>query len=148
MSERPGLDEVLALDILCLRAPDGLPLDTSAHRHALAQSLQRSQWATVRREGGLVAYGYLWPLEDDAWFVGGLAIHPDHRTAPTVAALGAAMAGLVRTIGARKLQSHVLRGNAQSLRLHRRLGFVVEKENDRAIAFGAESASLLSRLAF
>jgi ribosomal protein S18 acetylase RimI-like enzyme len=143
---RPSLEEVLALDLLVLRQPEGGPLDAERHREALATSIPRSEWCVIRRDGLLVAYGYLWPLADHAWFVGGLAIHPDHRNAAITAALGREMSALVKRIGARRLESHVRRDNAASLRLHRRLGFAVMQENDRAIAFSADSAALLARL--
>lgn len=145
-SARPAIDEVLALDLKVLRAPDGSPLDAAGHREMLEKSLPRAEWALVRRKGQLVAYGYLWPLAGATWFVGGLAIDPDHRNAPTIAALGREMAALIARIGAQRLESHVLRTNAASLRLHRRLGFEVAQENDRAIAFGADVPSLLARL--
>ena len=146
MAARPTIDELQALDLAVLRAPDGGPLDPVVHRKALGQSLPRAEWALVRRAERLVAYGYVWPLADKTWFVGGLAIAPDFRHAPTIAALGAAMAALIARIGAQRLESHVLRTNTASMRLHRRLGFAVMQENDRAIAFGIDVAALLARL--
>ena len=62
------------------------------------------------------------------------------------AALGREMSALVKRLGATRLESHVRRDNVLSLRLHRRLGFAVGQENDRAIAFSADSATLLARL--
>ena len=150
MDRTPGLkphpDEVLALDLLCLVEPSGSPLDATAHRERLAISILKSEWAVLRRGGRLIAYGYLWQQAAGEWFVGGLAIHPDHRTAPVVLALGAAMRDLVERLDVRTLRSHVLRSNAASLRLHRRLGFAVEQENERAIAFCGDSADLFTRL--
>lgn len=143
---RPELDEVLALDLVCLRDPHGGPIDPEAHRQRLAQSIPKSQWAMLRRDGALVAYGYLWRQDKDDWFVGGLAIHPAHRTAPIIAGLGSAMRDLVERLGVRTLRSHVLRDNAASLRLHRRLGFTIEQENERALAFVAAREDLLRRL--
>lgn len=143
---RPSLEAVLALDLMVLRSPEGGPLDSDAHRASLETSIPRSEWALVHRDGQLVAYGYLWPLADHAWFVGGLAIHPEHRNAAVTASLGRDMAALVKRLGAERLESHVRRDNAASLRLHRRLGFAVTRENDRAIAFSADSAALLARL--
>ena len=141
-SVRPALEEVLALDRLCLRAPDGSALDEAAHRASLERSAPRSEWAVVRRAGVLVAYGCLWPLNHGAWFVGGLAIEPRHRVAPVVGALGREFLALAHRLGVVALHSHVLRNNAASLRLHRRLGFTVEQENDLAVAFAAKLASL------
>ncbi len=141
---RPALDEVLALDLLCLRAPDGGPLHPETHREQLAQSLPRAEWACLRRDQALIAYFYLWPQTKTDWFVGGLAIHPDHRTAPVIAGLWTAMGSLVQGLHATTLRSHVLRTNAASLRLHHRLGFMVEQENERAIAFVGTSAELFA----
>lgn len=143
---KPTLGEVLALDLVCLRAPDGGPIDPVSHKTSLAASLDRSRWALVRRCGDLVAYGYLWPHRPETWFVGGLAIHPDHRNAAVTAELGRQMSALVRLLGAKRLESHVLRTNVASLRLHRRLGFEVDQESERAIAFVADTAALLHRL--
>jgi ribosomal protein S18 acetylase RimI-like enzyme len=143
---RPSVEEVLTLDLLVLRSPGGGPLDPDGHRAALETSIPRSEWACIFRAGQLVAYGYLWPLADQTWFVGGLAIHPEHRNAAVTAALGREMSALVKRLGATRLESHVRRDNIASLRLHRRLGFLVTRENDRAIAFSADSAALLARL--
>lgn len=143
---RPGLEEVLELDRICLREPGGEPLDMMAHRGKLEQSIPRSEWGSVRRDGQLVAYAYLWPLEKAVWFVGGLLIHPRHRTAPTVTALSRTTADLLENIDAHRLKSHVLRSNVASLQLHMRLGFKIEKESEIAIAFSADCAPLLKRL--
>lgn len=143
---RPGLEDVLELDRICLREANGEPLETMAHRRKLKRSIPRSEWAAVHRDGQLVAYAYLWPLENDDWFVGGLLIHPGHRTAPTVTALRRAVADLLSRIQARRLKSHVLRSNAASLQLHRRLGFEVEQESEIAIAFSVECLPLLKHL--
>ena len=137
--ERPGLEEVLALDLLCLEAPGGGPLDEATHRQVLSRSLPRAQWSQVRRDGALVAYGYPWQKTESTWFVGGLAIHPSHRTAPVIAELSHELTALVRALGARRLESHVRRNNAASLRLHRRLGFGAEQESEHAIAFAVDS---------
>jgi ribosomal protein S18 acetylase RimI-like enzyme len=143
---KPALEDVLALDVLCLRDAEGGSLDAARHRELLAQSLPRSEWAVVYRDGILVAYGYLWPKQDGVWFVGGLAIHPDYRGAATVRALADAMRALISRTGALRLESHVRRDNRESQRLHRRLGFVVVQESDRATAFTADCTELLSRL--
>lgn len=143
---RPGLEEVLALDQLCLLEPDGGPLDAVVHRERIDNALSRSEWGLVRRVGALVAYGYLWPAGGSEWFVGGLAIHPQHRSSPTVAALGKTMGLLLTGVAAKRLKSHVLRTNTASLRLHRRLGFTIEQENDNAVAFAADCATLLATL--
>lgn len=140
---RPGLEDVLELDRICLREADGEPLDTKAHRGKLERAIPRSEWATVDRDGQLVAYAYLWPLENADWFVGGLLIHPGHRTAPTVTALSRSFADLLRRIDAGRLKSHVLRSNTASLQLHKRLGFEIEQESEIAFAFSADCACLL-----
>jgi len=146
LGEVPALEDVLALDLICLRKPDGGPLDAESHQQRLAISIPKSEWVCLRRYGMLVGYGYLWPQTADDWFVGGIAIHPEYRTAPVIAALGAAMRELVERLSIAKLRSHVLRSNTASLRLHKRLGFTVEQENERAIALVANGADLVSRL--
>ncbi|GGL78602.1 GNAT family N-acetyltransferase [Wenxinia marina] len=129
------VEEVLDLDLRLLRTPAGAPLDPSAHRAALERSLPRSRHAAVRRGGALVAYAYLWPLEESgAWFAGGLAIAPGHRSAPVIRELRDTVANLLRAEGVRVLHSHVRTGNAASLRLHRRLGFREVRRSDEAVA--------------
>ena len=147
-NSEPSVDEVLSLDRLCLQEPDGKALDEVAHRQRLEMSLSRSKWGLVRCSGDLLGYGHLWPAGSDEWFVGGLAIHPAHRKPPTVVALGRTIGDLLSIVGAKRLKSHVLRNNAASLRLHKRLGFAVEQENDTAIAFSADCATILARLRF
>lgn len=142
----PALEAVLALDLICLREPDGGALDAESHRQRLAISIPKSEWACLWRDGVLVAYGYLWPQAPGDWFVGGIAIHPKYRSAPMIAALAAAMRELVKRLDVATLRSHVLRTNMASLRLHKRLGFSVEQENERAIAFVANGADLVNRL--
>ncbi|WP_224702908.1 GNAT family N-acetyltransferase [Devosia aquimaris] len=142
----PDLPEVLALDLLCLRAADGEALDVGQHRQRLEQALAQSQWVVVRRDWVLVAYGYLWPLEDGSWFVGGLLVHPQYRTAPTIERLSLGLAELIEQHAIGAIKSHVLHTNQASLRLHRRLGFVVEKSNELAVALIGEGATVRSRL--
>lgn len=142
---RLSIDEVLEMDLRRLRTPEGGMLDPERHRVLLASSLPRAAAVGVRREGKLVAYAYLWPLERDDWFVGGLVV--DERTAVAVLALRTGFLDLVTELGADRLHSHVLRANADSLRLHQRLGFAVTREDVRAIAFVAEAGMLRERLA-
>jgi RimJ/RimL family protein N-acetyltransferase len=144
--DRPDIDDVLALDLLCLRQPDGSALDRSAHLDKLQLSVAISTWAVVRKEAELIAYAYMWPLETADWFVGGIAIHPEYRNAPTVAALSHAAGRLLAATGAKSLKSHVLRHNRSSLRLHQRLGFEVELESDTAFALSAPISQVLQRL--
>lgn len=142
----PELAEVLALDGICLREVDGEPLDLAVHRERLLLSFPASKWAFVRREEQLVAYLYLWPLDEPDWFVGGLAIHPDHRRPSVLAALRRSVTLQLQALNIRRLKSHVLRGNQASLRLHRRLGFVVEQQNETALALSASCADILEYL--
>jgi GNAT superfamily N-acetyltransferase len=137
-----AIEEVWALDAICLRAPDGGPLDLRAHRADLANSLHRSLITTVRRADALVAYAYAWPLGEDRWFVGGLAIHPGRRNANVTAELFARFGRLLRDAGVVELHSHVRLGNDLSVRLHRRLGFTESQRNARAIAFVARIEDL------
>lgn len=142
-TDRPSLEELLALDAVCLREADGAPLDLGAHRQRLAQTLARSRGAWLRRKGELIAYAYLWPLEEEGdWFVGGLALHPGHRRGTVVAELARTVLNLLESLGAVTLKSHVLRTNAASLALHRRLGFEIQQENEVAVAFTASVAEI------
>lgn len=145
-AERPDLEAVLALDLKCLSAADGGPLDAVAHRRALEQSLGRAHWALVHRQERLVAYGYCWGEGPD-WFVGGLCIDPDHRNVRVTTELARRFLTLVEQLGVAQLRSHVRRANAQSMRLHRRLGFAVEQESDIAVAFVITAPALRSAMA-
>lgn len=131
------LEDVLALDALCLREPDGEAIDLAIHRERLEASARKSRFAMVRRRAELVAYSYMWPLGEGRWFVGGFCIHPDHRNARVIAELFSSFADIVESSGAVELHSHALAANTESLRLHRRLGFVEVQRDDRSIAFVA-----------
>lgn len=140
----PTLDELLALDASCLTEPSGAPLDLPRHRTRLAASMDRASFTTVRRESLLVACAYIWPLRLDDWFVGGLAIHPDHRNASVISELFSSFARMVRESGARSLHSHVLANNARSIRLHRRMGFAEVLRNEHAVAFAVDADNITS----
>lgn len=137
MRERPGIDEWLALDALCLTSAGGGPLDLEVHRQRLTDTLEKASFTLVRRAGVLVAYGYLWPMSSGSWFVGGLAIHPAHRNASVTGELSGSLLAHLAELGAAELHSHVLKTNAASLRLHRRLGFAPVKDNEIAVAMVA-----------
>ena len=136
------LDAIVALDVLCLQDPDGGPLNVAAQRKRLEAVTLQARFALVRRNGTLVGYGYMWPLVDDTWFVGGLAIHPDYRNAGVTAELVRSFSAMVESSRAVILESHVLADNLASVRLHRRLGFIPFHRDERAIAFRACVADL------
>lgn len=141
----PLAHDILALDLLTLadhtRAA-GDRLDPDTHLAAIERSLAVSRACVVRgREGpdddALVAYALLHP-QDEArhdWFVTGFGTHPAHRNAGVMRRLMGAVSAVLAEEGVRVLRSHVYRTNALSLAFHRRLGFEVTRENDKAVEF-------------
>ncbi|WP_429287623.1 GNAT family N-acetyltransferase [Paraburkholderia sp. GAS206C] len=134
----PSVDELLALDALTLRehterAGDAFNVDE--HRVRLRKSLEISEVCSVRREGKLVAYAMLRPDSGTCWFVGAFGTHPLHRTYAVVIELLAEMATLARERGIGELKSHVYKTNRLSIAFHRKLGFQVTRENEKAFEF-------------
>jgi len=142
-------DEVLALDLMTLRAHTeraGDELNPSRLRDSIVQLLARSEVAAVRRDGRLVAYAMLQPQTADEWFVTGLNTHPEFRNAPVLRTLFMQVAEIARRRAIAVLRSHVYKTNAASLAFHRRLGFHVSRENEKAVEFTAAMASLIAQL--
>jgi L-amino acid N-acyltransferase YncA len=143
----PTIEELLALDILTLRAHTeraGDELNVDRHRAGLVKSLAVSQVCAVRREGVLVAYAMLQPESPSCWFVTGFNTHPLHRTASVLFELLASFAGMVHKLGIAELRSNVYKTNELSMAFHRRLGFKVTKENAKGVEFFASVADVLA----
>ncbi|CAB3673328.1 hypothetical protein LMG24238_02220 [Paraburkholderia sediminicola] len=134
----PSIDELLALDALTLREHTEQAGDTfnvEEHRAQLRKSLEVSQVCSVRREGKLVAYAMLRPHSGACWFVGAFGTHPLYRTYAVITELLAKMATLASEQGIGELRSHVYKTNRLSIAFHRKLGFQVKRENDKAFEF-------------
>ena len=136
----PSIDEFLALDVLTLREHTeqaGDVFDLHAHRARLQASLATNEVCSVRREDKLVAYAMLQPESPTCWFVGAFGTHPSHRNYAVVTELLAKVAGLASERGIDALKSHVYKTNRSSIAFHRRLGFRVTRENEKAVEFFA-----------
>jgi ribosomal protein S18 acetylase RimI-like enzyme len=134
----PSVDELLALDVLTLRehterAGDAFNVDE--HRAKLSKSLETNEVCSVRRNGNLVAYAMLRPEAGTCWFVGAFGTHPLHRTYTVVNELFAKIATLAVERGIGELRSHVYKTNRLSIAFHRKLGFLVTRENDKGFEF-------------
>lgn len=150
MKNLPTVEEILALDLLTLREHTeraGDVLEPETHRATLARTLLVAEVVAVRKDGALIAYATLTPQEDGCWFVTGFNTHPAHRTSPTFRALFAQMLELAQRHGIGELKSHVYKTNRLSLAFHRRLGFRVTQENDKAVAFHASLQDLVANSA-
>ncbi|MBV8466846.1 MAG: GNAT family N-acetyltransferase [Burkholderiales bacterium] len=144
----PSLDDFLALDMLTLRDHTlhaGDSFDTAQQRAQLVKTLAEAEVCTVARAGNLLAYAMLRPETDGCWFVTGFNTHPAHRNAAVMQELIAGIVALAREHGIAALRSHVYKTNALSLAFHRRLGFAVTRENDKAVEFTATLADLAQR---
>jgi ribosomal protein S18 acetylase RimI-like enzyme len=133
-----SIDELLALDLLTLREHTERAGDTfnvDEHREKLSKSLAISEVCSVRRNGELVAYAMLRPEEEACWFVGAFGTHPLHRTYTVVNELFAKIAALAAERGIGELRSHVYKTNRLSVAFHRKLGFLVTRENDKGFEF-------------
>jgi L-amino acid N-acyltransferase YncA len=140
------IDELLALDLLTLREHTQLAgdqIDPAAHAARLRESIQVSRVCAVRRSGGLVAYAMLSPLSGTAWFVRAFNTHPAYRTAPVIRELLQGFACVVRDEGIAELCSHVYKTNRLSMAFHRKLGFLVTKENAKGVEFVTTVADLM-----
>ncbi|MBB5202996.1 RimJ/RimL family protein N-acetyltransferase [Inhella inkyongensis] len=138
----PSAAELLALDALTLREADGGALDLAAQARRIQESLHCAHALGVWREGQLVAYVLLQPQELGRAFVRGFCLHPDWRQAGVLLDLLRAVLAWVTEHGVSELHSHVRKGNAESLALHRQLGFAVVAENEWAYAFVAHAEAL------
>jgi L-amino acid N-acyltransferase YncA len=146
----PSLDELLALDLLTLRTHTeraGDVFQVDQQRERLQRSLNDSEVCSVRRQGELVAYAMLRPESNACWFVGAFSTHPLHRTSTVVSELLAKVVSLARKRGISELKSHVYKTNRLSIAFHRKLGFHIARENEKAIEFFASITTLSERLA-
>ncbi|WP_116140812.1 GNAT family N-acetyltransferase [Trinickia diaoshuihuensis] len=144
----PSIDELLALDLLTLREHterSGAAFDVEKHRARLHESLILDALCFVRRDGKLVAYAMLRAESDSCWFVGSFGIHPLHRTYAVIAELLAKVGMVAEERGIRAFRSHVYKTNRLSVSFHRKLGFDVVRENDKAFEFFAELDKLARR---
>jgi len=143
----PTVDELLALDLLTLREHTekaGDRLDPEIHRVTLERTLATSKVVVVRRDGKLVAYATLEPQSAGDWFVTGFNTDPGHRSSTVFRELFAKLAAVAEAHGIAALRSNVYKTNARSMAFHKRLGFIVTKENAKGVEFYATVASLMA----
>ncbi len=147
----PTIEELLALDLLTLREHTeraGDAMEPALHAEQLRKSLAISHTCVVRRGEALVAYAMINPVAGSSWFVRGFNIHPAHRSAPVIKELMQQVGQLARREGIAELRSHVYQTNRLSKAFHRRLGFHVVQENERAIEYVATVAQLAAASPF
>ncbi len=77
--------------------------------------------------------------------MGGFSTHPLYRTPAVVSELLAKVARLARERGIAELRSHVYKTNRLSIAFHRKLGFQITRENEKAIEFFASVSTLSDR---
>ncbi|MFM0645943.1 GNAT family N-acetyltransferase [Paraburkholderia bryophila] len=145
---QPTIDELLALDLLTLREHTELAgdvFDADQQRLRLQQSLNNSEVCSVQRAGKLVAYAMLRPESENCWFVGAFSTHPLHRTSAVVSELLAKVARLARERGIAEFRSHVYKTNRLSVAFHRKLGFQITRENEKAFEFFTSVSTLGER---
>ncbi|WP_241991386.1 GNAT family N-acetyltransferase [Paraburkholderia sp. RAU2J] len=75
------------------------------------------------------------PEAEACWFVGAFGTHPLHRTYTVINELFGEIATLATERGIGELRSHVYRTNRLSIAFHRKLGFLVTRENDKGFEF-------------
>lgn len=146
----PSVEELLAFDALTLREHTeqaGEVFDLDARRERLRRSLADCEIRSVRRDGALAAYAMLRPESAGCWFVGAFGVHPQHRGYGVLSELLAKLSVLAGERGIRELRSHVYRTNRRSIAFHRKLGFRVTRENDKAFEFLVALDSLANRAA-
>jgi ribosomal protein S18 acetylase RimI-like enzyme len=144
----PTVDELLGLDSLTLRAHTeqaGDAFDLDEHRVSLQNALEVNEVCSVRRESKLVAYAMLRPDAGACWFVGAFGTHPLYRTYTVISELLAKIATLAHERGIGEFRSHVYKTNRLSIAFHRKLGFHVTRENDKAFEFFVTVDELTSK---
>lgn len=150
MSQHGLLDELLALDLLTLRQHTeaaGDAFEPVAQRQQLAASLADSLLLQVRgSDGSLHGYALLRQQSATHWFVGMLNVHPAQRHRRLFLALLQQLAALPGLMEDSILQSHVYRTNAASLQFHQKLGFTLDQQSDKAVAFSIRYDALQTRL--
>ncbi|GAB3251311.1 GNAT family N-acetyltransferase [Chitinimonas naiadis] len=146
-------DQLAALDVLTLSTHTQAAGDLLDHATRLAQlrasAAAGDHFLLVERDGKVVAYANYTVRTDKQWFVLMLNIHPAHRNAAVTAEIAQRSLALFVEHGVQKVVSHVYRNNPASLRFHRKLGFNVTRENDKALEFTASPSelALLQRVA-
>ena len=144
----PTIDEILALDWITLREHTeraGDIFDADSHRLRLQTSMEVSAVCSVRKDGRLVAYAMLRPESETCWFVGGFGTHPQHRTSAVMLELFGKLVELAQRKRIVELRSHVYKTNRLSMAFHRKLGFLVTRENDKAVEFFAPISAIGER---
>jgi GNAT superfamily N-acetyltransferase len=142
------INEILALDLLTLREHTeraGDVLDADQHRVRLQASLEVCAVCSVRKAGELVAYAMLRPESETCWFVSGLSTHPLHRTPTVMSELLSKLAELAGRMGIVELRSNVYKTNRLSMAFHRKLGFHIRRENEKAVEFFAAVSTISGR---
>lgn len=119
-------------------------IDPQRHAEQVRSSLELSRVCEVRRGGELVAYAMLNQVSGSTWFVRGFNTHPAYRSAPVMLELFSGVGEVVSEEGISELRSHVYKTNRLSMAFHRRLGFQVARENERAVEFVATVEHLAS----
>lgn len=141
----PTIDEILALDLLTLREHTeraGDVFDADQHRLRLQASMDVCAVCSVRQADALVAYAMLRPESETCWFVSGLNTHPLHRTPVVMSELLSKLAELADRMGIVELRSNVYKTNRLSMAFHRKLGFQITRENEKAVEFLAAVSTI------
>lgn len=136
-SSEDTLNAIVDLDIALLKdhtEAAGDHFDRDSHRQALKERFESAEITTVWRDDRLIAYSFIWP-KDDCWFVGGFAIHPEHRNAAIMGELMVQLLAHTKAGPARRVESNVYKTNQLSMDFHRKLGFEIIRENEKGVAF-------------
>ncbi|MGI4861252.1 MAG: GNAT family N-acetyltransferase [Janthinobacterium lividum] len=144
------IDEVLALDLLTLRAHTeraGDAIDADLHSVRVRTMLENASVCSVRKADELAAYAALAPESDTCWFVQAFNTHPLHRTPAVMSELVSKLSELACERGIVALRSHVYKTNHLSIAFHRKLGFRVTRENEKALELFAAVATISQRRA-
>lgn len=131
------LDAIVDLDMALLKEHTeaaGDRLERDAHRQALKQRFGSADIIDIWRADELIAYSFIWP-KDDCWFVGGFAIHPDHRNAAIMSELLMQLLECTNASPQVHVESHVYKANRLSMDFHQKLGFEIKRENEKGVAF-------------
>ncbi|WP_133504490.1 GNAT family N-acetyltransferase [Marinomonas balearica] len=135
------MDEYIALDLLTLSKLSeeaDRPIDVSKYRAALALAKHAGLLFECRKNSELRGYFTLRELTKGLWFVPMFVVHPNHRNKVVFWSLFSQLKTFITKHHVVTLISNVYRNNELSNNFHKKLGFLVTRENERGFEYTLE----------
>ncbi|NIE96601.1 GNAT family N-acetyltransferase [Acinetobacter sp. Tr-809] len=135
------MKEYLELTLITLEGLSeqaGKPIDHASYLASLISASNRGHLFEYRKNKQLLGYFTVEYMEQRKWFIPILVIHPKHRSKEVFAALMTQLIRFIEDHQVATLISHALKNNSPSLKLHKRLGFTIIRENQIAFELKLE----------